>query len=102
MQAPGILQGPTSALSRSSWQEYLLLFLGRCQGREGPTELMPSATCPAGLLQAEKKIFAPPKCPMSQVGMDFFPIAAVTPGLTLADSELVPATLTRLTLCPEA
>lgn len=40
--------------------------------------------------------FVPPGSPMSQVGMPFFPLAAVALGLTLADGELGTATLTPL------
>lgn len=66
---PGTLRALPPALSCSSWQSFLL-FLGRCQGREGVMGLMPSAQLIFG---GRREYLLFPSTPMSQVGMSFFP-----------------------------
>ena len=75
---PGTLRALPPALSRSSWQSFLL-FLGQCQGREGVTGLMPSAQLVFG---GQERVFALPEHPHVPDENVFLSLAEKAPGLT--------------------
>ena len=88
---PGTLRALPPALSRSSWQSFLL-FLGQCQGREGVTGLMPSAQLVFG---GQERVFALPEHPHVPDENVFLSLAAKAPGLTTDGTCHPPSTPTR-------